>query len=86
MEEEAAYLFYREEKAGKEPGIKMFRIAPDGTYNVTYDDPSGIAEMEMTGHGENEKFFSIDGKQLTQPQRGLNIVRKSDGTVKKHIF
>lgn len=86
VEEEAAYLFYREEKAGKEPGIKMFRIAPDGTYNVTYDDPSGIAEMEMTGHGENEKFFSIDGKQLTQPQRGLNIVRKSDGTVKKHIF
>lgn len=86
VEKEASYLIYREYSGNKEPGIKIFRIGNDGTYNVTYDDPSGIAEMEIMRNGENEKFFSLDGKQLAQPQRGLNIIRKSDGTVSKHIY
>ena len=41
VEEEAAYLFYREMASGKEPGIKMFRIGTDGTYNVTYPTTEG---------------------------------------------
>ena len=41
VEEEAAYLFYREQKAGKNPGITVFRISPDGNYNVTYPTPQG---------------------------------------------
>jgi len=39
VEEEATYLFWRETKAGKNPGINIFRIANDGTYNVTYNEP-----------------------------------------------
>ena len=39
VEEEATYLFYRETRSTKEPGIKIFRIGNDGTYNVTYPDP-----------------------------------------------
>ena len=39
VEEEAAYLFYREEASAKEPGLKIFRIGADGTYNVTYPEP-----------------------------------------------
>ena len=30
-----------------------------------------------------ESYFTIDGKPLLAPQRGLNIIRSSDGTVKK---
>ena len=30
--------------------------------------------------------YSIDGRRLTQPQRGLNIIRMSDGTTKKVVI
>ena len=30
--------------------------------------------------------YSVDGRRLTQPQRGLNIIRMSDGTTKKVII
>ena len=37
------------------------------------------------GENRNAKIFTIDGKQLEKPQKGLNIVRMNDGTVKKIV-
>jgi len=87
VEEEAAYLFYREQKAGKNPGITVFRIGSDGTYNVTYPDPdpSAITTIDSASPAADQ-YYDLNGRQLTQPQRGLNIVRQGDGTVKKHIL
>ncbi|MBR1504531.1 MAG: hypothetical protein IJ614_00295 [Prevotella sp.] len=34
----------------------------------------------------NSQYFTVDGCQYSQPQRGLNIVRMSDGTTKKIIY
>ena len=82
VEKEATYLFYRETRSTKEPGIKIFRIGNDGTYNVTYDDITGISDVEQSAAATG-RYYSIDGKQLQQPQHGLNIVRHSDGTVQK---
>ena len=48
VEEEATYLFYRETNKGKEPGIKIFRIGNDGTYNVTYPEPE-LKEGDVNG-------------------------------------
>ena len=28
-------------------------------------------------------YYSVDGRSIKQPQHGLNILRMSDGTVKK---
>ena len=82
VEEEAAYLFYREQKTGKEPGIKIFRIATDGTYNVTYEEiADGIMNVEQST-STIDQYYSLDGKQLAKPQKGLNIIRKNDGTTK----
>lgn len=86
VEKEASYLFYRETRSAKEPGIKIFRISHNGDYNVTYDmpeDPTGIQTV-ATGNGQ-EQYFSADGKQLQQLQRGLNIVRSSDGKIRKMV-
>jgi hypothetical protein len=83
VEKEATYLFYREQKSSKEPGIKIFRISNDGDYNVTYPD-TGI-ETVRGAKTQQQSFYSLDGKQLTQPQHGLNIVRNTDGTVTKVI-
>lgn len=50
---------------------------------------ANINEMEYNSIGNHpvattaESCFTIDGKPLSAPQRGLNIVRSSDGTVKK---
>ena len=38
---------------------------------------------DMTGAREH---YSIDGKRLTAPQRGLNIIREADGTTKKILI
>ena len=85
VEEEAAYLFYREQASNKEPGIKIFRIGTDGTYNVTYEEePTGIEDIQHATP-DAQQYYSLDGKRLAQPQKGLNIVRKADGTVQKQI-
>ena len=82
VEEEATYLFYREESSEKNPGINIFRIGNDGTYNVSYD--TGIQENIRESAGKN-RYYSLDGKQLSTLQKGLNLVRKADGTVQKYI-
>ena len=33
-----------------------------------------------------DSYYSIDGKQTATPQRGLNIIRMSDGTTKKTVI
>jgi len=83
VEEEAVYLVYRECNDGKQPGVKIFRIGTDGTYNVTYDESVGISQP--MSNMQATTYYSIDGKQLQAPQRGLNLVRLSDGTVVKKV-
>lgn len=85
VEEEAAYLFYRETREGKEPGIKIFRIGVDGKYDVTYpDQPTGIRNHSADAQAANT-YYSIDGRQLQQPQKGINIVRQADGSARLKI-
>ena len=48
VEKEATYLFYREYRGNKEPGIKIFRISHKGDYNVTYPEPE-IIEGDVNG-------------------------------------
>lgn len=42
----------------------------------------GINDDVMTG----KNYYSIDGKQIATPQRGLNIIRMNDGTTKKIVI
>ena len=54
---------------------------------LTDSDPTptgikGINNDVMTG----ERYYSIDGKQIATPQRGLNIIRTNDGTTKKIVI
>lgn len=44
-------------------------------------DPSGITNV--TNEKTIEHYYSLDGKHLSTPQRGLNVVKMSDGTMKK---
>lgn len=50
--------------------------------NLVYLDPASVGEVSKANITEVARY-AADGRQLTQPQRGLNIVRMSDGSVKK---
>ena len=56
--------------------------AHDITIYGTYT--TGINAI-LAGKNSNAKVFTIDGKQLEKPQKGINIIRMSDGTVKKIV-
>lgn len=45
-------------------------------------DPTAIATLQSESSA-SEARFAIDGRRLDTPQRGLNIIRRSDGTTRK---
>lgn len=68
-------------------GTKEKYLATDGWKNFT-----NIVEMSETAlkkvsasNIDETKFFSLDGKIISQPQKGLNILKMSDGTTRKII-
>lgn len=46
---------------------------------------TGITDTQTSADVREIARFTIDGKRINQPQRGINIVKYSDGTVKKMI-
>ena len=47
--------------------------------------PTGITNINSDTVND-ERYYSLDGMRMAQPQRGLNIIRKSDGTAKKVVI
>ena len=70
---------------------------PTGTYNdykssefgyfenIVEFDPTGIDKVTTSTDAEEVSRYSVNGQQLTAPAKGLNIVKYSDGTVKKVV-
>lgn len=52
--------------------------------SVTVSEASGISGVEAEGAEESSRY-TLDGKLLNGKQRGINIIRMSDGTIKKVI-
>lgn len=52
---------------------------------LTDDDlkPTGMVLLKEDDHSYPVCTYSIDGRHLQKEQRGLNIIRMSDGTTKK---
>lgn len=64
------------------PWNKFLNIVP-----LTDDDPkpTDILSLKTNDNIYPVDMYSIDGKRKSQYQRGLNIIRMSDGTTKKFI-
>lgn len=60
-------------------------ISTTATVNVTVTKATGITDTQTSADVREVARFTIDGKRISQPQRGINIVKYSDGTVKKVI-
>ena len=53
---------------------------------LTYRGSSAVNEVKSNASGSlTKKYYSINGKRLSQPQKGLNIIRMSDGTTRKIV-
>ena len=53
---------------------------------LTDSDPKPSAVIGIDNDIKKEaRYYSLDGKHLTAPQRGLNIIRMDDGTTKKIV-
>lgn len=60
-------------------------ISTTATVNVTVTQATGITDTQTSADVREVARFTIDGKRISQPQRGVNIVKYSDGTVKKVV-
>ena len=47
-------------------------------------DPSGVGRVE-TSQADKMEYYTIDGTHARHPSKGLNIIRRSDGTIKKVV-
>jgi len=70
-------------------GTKALYQDTDGWKNfqniVEFD---ATAAQEVSGTAAEAKVvssYSIDGKQFSAPQKGLNIIKMSDGTTRKVV-
>lgn len=55
------------------------------TVNFVYTDPTGINEVSDNAHATPVAYYSVDGKRLSAPQKGLNIVKMSNGKTAKIV-
>lgn len=60
-------------------------ISTTATVNVKVTQATGITGTQTSADVREVARFTIDGMRINQPQRGINIVKYSDGTVKKVV-
>lgn len=54
---------------------------------IMKDVPNGIETIESpAAQSQSTAIYTLDGRQINAPQRGLNIIRQGDGTVRKVII
>lgn len=62
-------------------------LCPEGISSLSLqfndDDSSGIINLNVTNAFDNETIYNLCGQLISTPQPGVNILRMSDGSVKK---
>lgn len=73
--EESVYYISSE----KAPYVPCFQLI------VEQDGESSVSGIDSAEKAVARQYYSVDGKQLSAPQKGLNIVKMSDGTTMKVV-
>lgn len=70
----------------KGTGDAYFRSAEFGYfYNIVEFDATGIDKVAISTNAKEISRYSANGQRLSAPAKGLNIVKYSDGSVKKVV-
>jgi hypothetical protein len=65
---------------------ELYKSAWNLSLTTIYEESEVTAIRDLRIDGSTEKaYFSLDGRRLVVPQKGINIIRQSDGTTKKVI-
>lgn len=56
------------------------------SFSVTVTTATGINGTEYVNGVAEQSRFAVDGKRISTPQKGVNIIRMSDGTVRKVVI
>ena len=59
--------------------------AADQWKDFFYIIPDGVDEVEVDGNAVEVERYDIHGRLLIEPTKGINIVKMSDGTIKKEL-
>ena len=63
-----------------------WRTSPQITKHIVVAEVgAGIADVVMTSDAKELSRYSVNGQRLTAPTKGLNIVKYSDGSVRKEM-
>ena len=63
--------------------VMMATTDTDEIYTTDPDHPTGLDQIELDEVAE--QWFDLQGRRLDAPQRGINIIRKSDGSIRKVV-
>lgn len=65
---------------------KGVKAIGNGAFSVCREfDPTGVSHAAATAEAAEMSRYTLGGVRLGTPARGLNIVKRSDGTVKKAV-
>ena len=67
---------YMVDKNPSASGAKMFSISENGS------DPTGIDQLTDTLNDSNAVYYDLQGHRLSQPQKGINILKVGNKTMK----
>lgn len=56
------------------------------TVNYVYSDPTGINDVQASTDKTVVGYYTLDGQQLDCQQKGINIIKYSDGTTEKKLL
>ena len=80
---------YADYSAGKADHLYQVTTVYEGNLEslpvTVKDDTSGIVTINGQGTNAVQGFYTIDGKKLLQPVKGINLVKMQDGSVKKIV-
>ena len=81
-----AYLRY-EDRSTPMSVMGMIMMATTDTDQIDTTDPNhptGLDQIEFDD--DTEQWYDLQGRRLDSPQRGVNIIRKSDGSIRKVVM
>ena len=67
---------YMVDKSPSASGAKMFSISENGS------NPTGIDQLTDTLNDSNAVYYDLQGHRLSQPQKGINILKVGNKTMK----
>ena len=67
---------YMVDNSSSAPGAKMFSISENGS------NPTGIDQLTDTLNDSNAVYYDLQGHRLSQPQKGINILKVGDKAMK----